>query len=58
MIDLHIHTLHSDGDFTALEILQKAENEKLDIISITDHNQISAYDELEEIHNIQDYYKR
>lgn len=57
MIDLHIHTIHSDGDFTALEILKRAENEKLDIISITDHNQISAYDELAEIEDVHEYYK-
>lgn len=56
MIDLHIHTTHSDGDFTPIEILQKAEQEKLSIISITDHNQISAYDELDAI-CIDDYYK-
>lgn len=49
MIDLHIHTTHSDGDFTPVEILKKAQEENLDIIYITDHNVISAYDELEDI---------
>ena len=56
MIDLHIHTTHSDGDYTVTQILQKAEDEKLDIISITDHNQISAYDELDTI-LIKNYFK-
>jgi len=56
MIDLHIHTLHSDGDCTVLEILRKCQKEKLDIISITDHNQISAYDELDKI-KIEEHYK-
>lgn len=56
MIDLHIHTTHSDGNYSPVEILQKAEKENLDIISITDHNQISAYDELDGI-NIKEYYK-
>ena len=56
MIDLHIHTTHSDGSYSPLEILQKAQQENLDIISITDHNQISAYDELENVY-MQDYYK-
>lgn len=56
MIDLHIHTNHSDGDFSPIEILEKAEQENLDIISITDHNQISAYDELDDI-CINKYYK-
>ena len=55
MIDLHIHTCHSDGDYTALEILEKAQKEQLDIISITDHNQVSAYSELTNI-DINKYY--
>lgn len=49
MIDLHIHTTHSDGEFTPVEILKKAKQEELSIISITDHNQISAYDELDKV---------
>lgn len=56
MIDLHIHTTHSDGSYSPVEILQKAQQENVDIISITDHNQISAYDELDNI-NIKEYYK-
>ncbi len=46
MIDLHIHTVRSDGDFTVEEILKKAQGKNLDIISITDHNNIRAYDDL------------
>lgn len=46
MIDLHIHTVRSDGDFTVEEILEKAQAKNLDIISITDHNNIRAYDDL------------
>lgn len=37
MIDLHIHSNHSDGTDSVLEILEKANN-KLSQISITDHN--------------------
>lgn len=55
MIDLHIHTTHSDGDCTPIEILKKAKQEGLNILSITDHNQISAYDELDDI-DIEDYF--
>lgn len=55
MIDLHIHTVHSDGDYTVLEILKKAQKEQLDIISITDHNQVSAYNELANI-KIKEHY--
>lgn len=46
MIDLHIHTVRSDGDFTVEEILKKAEVKHLDVISITDHNNVRAYDDL------------
>lgn len=46
MIDLHIHTKHSDGLMTPAEILRKAEELKLSTISITDHNTIDAYKEI------------
>lgn len=55
MIDLHMHTKYSDGTDNVIDILKKAENFKLDIISITDHNTSGAYNELENI-NIKDYY--
>ena len=48
MIDLHLHTNHSDGSDTVKQLLQNAENKKLEIISITDHNSVGAYYELEE----------
>lgn len=47
MIDLHIHTTHSDGTDSTEELLKNAENKKLEIISITDHDCIDAYLELE-----------
>lgn len=47
MIDLHLHTNHSDGTDTVAELLEKAEQQKLEIISITDHDTIDAYKELE-----------
>ncbi len=49
MIDLHIHTTNSDGEFSAVQILEKAASKGLNIISITDHNNINAYDELNNI---------
>ena len=55
MIDLHTHTTYSDGIDTVKEILKKAENLKLEVISITDHDEIKAYLELKDI-NISDYY--
>ena len=55
MIDLHIHSNHSDGTNTVKEILQEAQKRKLEVISITDHDSISAYEELEKI-NVKQYY--
>lgn len=46
MIDLHMHTLYSDGTNTCMEILQKAQNKNLNYISITDHNTCKVYEEL------------
>ena len=36
MIDLHMHTIYSDGDKTVEEVLKMCENKKLEYISITD----------------------
>ena len=40
MIDLHIHTTHSDGTDTLEELLNKANKLGLENISITDHNRM------------------
>lgn len=56
MIDLHIHSTYSDGSYSVKEILQEAENKKLEYISITDHDCVNAYKELENM-NINTYYK-
>jgi len=55
MIDLHMHTKYSDGTDDVIELLKKAEEKKLNYISITDHNVVDAYEALEKI-NISDYY--
>ena len=55
MIDLHIHTNYSDGTDTLIDVLKKAEEKKLEYISITDHNTCMAYSELSSI-NTKDYY--
>ena len=36
MIDLHIHTVYSDGTQTVEEVLKMCEEKKLEYISITD----------------------
>lgn len=56
MIDLHLHTTHSDGTDSVKELLANAEKQKLDIISITDHNSVNAYFELEEKPEIRKIY--
>ncbi|MDR3611625.1 MAG: PHP domain-containing protein [Ignavibacteriaceae bacterium] len=46
--DLHIHTNHSDGFYSPKEIVLKAKEKSLDIISITDHDNLSAVKEASE----------
>lgn len=55
MIDLHIHTTYSNGKNTPKEILKLAEKMKLEVISITDHDNVDAYYELEYM-DISKYY--
>ena len=42
-VDLHTHTVKSDGTLTPNELLKLAEKQKLSIISITDHETVDAY---------------
>ena len=49
MIDLHVHTNNSDGDFTTLETIIEAGKQGIELLSITDHNNINAYEELKSI---------
>lgn len=45
MIDLHMHTIYSDGDKTVAEILKLCEDKKLEYISITDHDSCKQYED-------------
>lgn len=47
--DLHMHTRHSDGHHTSEEIIKMASEAGLDIISITDHDNVSAIKEATEV---------
>ena len=47
MIDIHTHTTYSDGSFSVRELLEEAERTGLSLLSITDHNTIQAYQELD-----------
>lgn len=44
-IDLHMHTTHSDGAFSPTELVLKAKEAGLDIISITDHDSVNGIKE-------------
>lgn len=46
-IDIHTHSTHSDGTFEVPQILEKAEELKLAILAITDHNSVGAYDDIQ-----------
>ena len=56
MIDLHIHTTYSDGTDSLVELLNNANKKDLKVISITDHDDVSVYKELDNL-NIDRYYK-
>jgi hypothetical protein len=44
MIDLHTHTNCSDGDYYPQELIKLASNRGIDVLSITDHDTLQAYD--------------
>jgi len=45
--DLHMHTVHSDGNWTIAELISSARNSGLDFIVITDHNTASHHEEID-----------
>ncbi len=45
--DLHLHTFYSDGNWTVKALLDYAESNNLDFISITDHNTFAHHAELD-----------
>ena len=47
-MDLHIHTIYSDGDKTPKQIIEMAKESGLTTISITDHNMITGLKTLTE----------
>ena len=38
LIDMHTHTIYSDGELTPNELVEKADREGLEVLSITDHD--------------------
>lgn len=50
MIDLHCHSIFSDGEFTPSELLSKAQELNLNYFAITDHNNCFAYENIDSSH--------
>ena len=48
MIDLHVHTTASDGQYTPSQIIQKACEKNLKAIAITDHDTVAGLEEAKE----------
>ncbi len=46
MIDLHCHSNFSDGTFSPKELIQRAQNQKVLCLSLTDHDTVAGYSEL------------
>ena len=47
--DLHMHTVHSDGNWTIAELISSALKSGLDFIAITDHNTASHHEEIDRL---------
>ena len=45
-IDLHCHSNHSDGELSPLDLVELALKNKATMLSITDHDTVSAYEDL------------
>lgn len=47
MIDLHCHSLFSDGALTPEELIQRAQSNQIKCLSLTDHDTIEGYSRLQ-----------
>ena len=55
MIDLHTHTKYSDGTDDIYQLLSNATKNNIRVLSVTDHNSVDCYYEME-LFDINDYY--
>lgn len=46
--DLHMHSYHSDGYHSPEKVIEKAKNQGIKILSITDHDSVNAFSEASE----------
>src|ERR1700690_2788037 len=44
--DLHLHTTHSDGTRSAREVIDLAVANRLDVVAISDHDNVAAFAEI------------
>lgn len=49
MIDLHMHTLYSDGTFSTKELLERVKQKNMKIISLTDHDTVDGLEEMKKL---------
>ncbi len=49
VVDMHIHTNNSDGQYSTLEILEMLKQKNIQLFSITDHDNVNSCIELEKI---------
>lgn len=42
IIDMHMHTIYSDGEYEPQQLIEMAKIKKIDTISITDHNTVNG----------------
>ena len=52
LIDMHTHTIYSDGDKTPDELIALAKKNDVGTISITDHNNVNVYNHITKNNNI------
>ena len=46
IIDLHSHSIYSDGELTPIELLNMAKKKNIGTFAITDHDELSGIREL------------
>ncbi|MHB9094952.1 MAG: PHP domain-containing protein [Eubacteriales bacterium] len=55
LVDLHTHTNYSDGTDSPEELISNALKSSINVLSITDHNTISAYQEISQNGYLKNY---
>lgn len=48
LVDLHTHSYYSDGTMSPREIVEEAKRKNIEVIAITDHDEVGSYKEAKE----------